>query len=110
MNVLTCGRETLRGVDGATVISSSGSWLLELTKLPNTCRDIHSKKACVIVIPRVKAPHHLLLIPRKKLVVVVMIPRSSPSSSNQIDPQILWVVVVVMRCCRGCSCSGCGRN
>ena len=106
MNVLiTCGRETLRGVNGAAVIPSSGSWLLELTKLSNTCRDIHCKKACVIVIPSIEASHHLLLIPWKKLVVVVVIPTST-SGSNQIDPKVLRMVVVIGCCCGYC----CGRN
>jgi hypothetical protein len=83
--------ETLRGVNGTAVVPSSGPRLLKLTELPYACRDIHGQKACIIVVPRIKAPDYLLLIPGKELVMVVVM---VPAAANQINPQVLLVIVI----------------
>jgi hypothetical protein len=95
--------ETLRGVNGTAVVPSSGPWLLKLTELPYACRDIHSQKACIIVVPRIKAPNHLLLIPGKKLVMVVVM---VPATADQINSQAVLLVVVI----GGRGRSGSGSN
>jgi len=69
--------ETLRGVNGTAVVPSSGPRLLKLTELPYACRDIHGQKACIIVVPRIKAPDYLV-----------------PAAANQINPQVLLVIVI----------------
>lgn len=88
--------ETLRGVNGTAVVPSSGPRLLKLTELPYACGDIHSQNACIIVVPRIKAPNHLLLIGKKLVMVVVMVPAAA-AAADQINSQVLLVVVIGRR-------------
>lgn len=79
---------------------------MKLTELSNACGNVHGQKACIVVVGSIKGPDHLLLLPWEELVMIVMI----PATTNEVDSQVLWMVVVIVGGGRGRGCGRCCRN